>query len=70
MKRRKEGRKEVVLPCEGIKTVLFSGFHGVDSGFFFSGTWILDSNYKRDSGFLNGFQKTNIYRIPDYLVCI
>ena len=32
--------------------VLDSGFHTVLSGFFVSGTWILDSNRKRDSGFL------------------
>ena len=43
------------------KTVLDSGLYAMDSGFkvFVSGTWILDSNRHRDSGFLKryfGFQ--------------
>ena len=43
------------------KTVLDSGLYAMDSGFkvFVSGTWILDSNRHRDSGFLkrySGFQ--------------
>ena len=61
------------------KTVLDSGFHAVDSRFFVSGTWVLDSNRQWDSGFLqlySGFQipgfcippapdKIAVFQIPD-----
>ena len=56
-----------------LKTVLDSGFNAVDSrfqvldsGFFVSGTWILDSKLDWDSGFLGlycGFQSPG-FRIP------
>ena len=43
---------------------LDSGFQVLDSGFFVSGTWILNSNHDKDSGFpwLNsGFQSPEIF---------
>ena len=48
------------------KAVLGSGLYAMDSGFkvFVSGTWILDSNRHRDSGFLSWA----VFRIPTPMI--
>ena len=52
--------------CTGIQDSLHtidSGFQVLDSGPFVGGTWIPDSNRKRDSGFLelnSGFHSKNL----------
>ena len=57
------------------KTVLDSGLYAMDSGFkvFVSGTWILDSNRHRDSGFLKRYSKaedSGSKNFPNSGICI